>query len=163
MLRQHIAHIDDNQLHKYVSWCQTQGDAEQMDSANEGVLRVQQMWKKIELEYLQFLLDYVSWKHWRRKMQDNAECMEKIFKKALRDPRADWNTWSDNIPSTCKVKLKKSQSETDGKSPTLPQLYVAFPLRSIPPCTALSSHIPATLQLLTLLASGKLKKCMVLK
>jgi hypothetical protein len=90
----------------------------------DGILEVQRMWENLERERSTFdkedlkaellqriahidddqlLLGYVSWKHWR-KMQDDAEWMEKIFEEALRDPRADWNTGSDNIPSTRKVK-----------------------------------------------------------
>ena len=90
-------------------------DAEWMDSADEGVLRVQQMWKAIESEYSQFrttdiLLQRLRYAASRaqlgiahdlwekeRTMQDDAEWMEKIFENALKDPRVDWNTGSDNI------------------------------------------------------------------
>ena len=110
-------------LSSYISWenQHTPTDAAWMASADEGVLRVQQMWEAIELEYSQFrtkflkaelrqriaqmrnkalLSSYISWADWHI-MQDDAEWMEKIFEEALRDSRADWNTGS---PSTCKVK-----------------------------------------------------------
>jgi cell fate (sporulation/competence/biofilm development) regulator YlbF (YheA/YmcA/DUF963 family) len=56
-LRQRIAHIEDDQLLLgYVSWenQHTPMDAAWRESADEGVHRVQQMWKAIESEYSQF-------------------------------------------------------------------------------------------------------------
>ena len=153
-LRQRIAHIDDDQL-QYVSWKnwrQMQGDAACMDSADEGVLRVQQLWEAIESEYSQFrttdillqqLRDATSraqltiahhlWEKGRT-MRDDLEWMEKIFENALKDSRVDWNTGSNNIqhvllrPSAPKSK-RKSETDIDGRKPkkvsnleTLPEL-----------------------------------------
>ena len=104
-------------LSSYLSWKnqRTPMDAEWMDSADECVLRVQQMWKAIESEYSQFRTTDILLQRMRydasraqlaiahdlwekgRTMQDDAEWMEKIFENALKDPRVDWNTGSDNI------------------------------------------------------------------
>jgi hypothetical protein len=111
-------------LTSYISWenQHTPMDAAWMDSADEGVLRVQQMWKAIESEYSQFrttdillqqLCDAasraqlaISHDLWGKghTMQDDPQWMEKIFENALKGPRADWSTGSDNILSTGKVK-----------------------------------------------------------
>ena len=141
-------------LSSYISWenQHTPMDAAWMDSADEGVLRVQQMWEAIELEYSQspttFLkaklhqriadrndmsLNYPLWTAWRI-MQDDVQWMEKIFENALQDRGVDWNTGSDNIqrvllrPSAPKSK-RKTESDIDDRKPkkvsnleTLPEL-----------------------------------------
>ena len=120
-------------LSSYISWenQHTPVDAAWMDSADEGVLGVQQMWEAIESEYSQFqptdillqqLGDATSraqlgiahdlWERGRT-MRDDLEWMEKILENALKDPRVDWNTGSDNIqrvllrPSAPKPKTEK--------------------------------------------------------
>ena len=122
----------------------------------DGILEVQQMWENLKRESsaldkeellitqlgyrivemgnkaFKLLSSYVSWQNQRTPM--DAEWMEKIFEEALKDPRVDWNTGSDNIqhvllrPSAPKPK-RKSESDIDGRKvkkvsnlETLPEL-----------------------------------------
>jgi hypothetical protein len=54
-------------------------------------------------------------------MQDDPQWMEKIFENALKDPRVDWNTGSDNIQcvllrrSAPELLKRKGESDIDGR------------------------------------------------
>lgn len=69
-----------------------------------------------------FLSSYYPWKYWCT-IQDDTEWMEIIFKDALEDPSANWDTGNANMkhilpcPSAPKGPKRKSESDINERRP----------------------------------------------